>query len=198
VLLTSPEKAWALSDLACQAQVSLGMTHKVLAKLQREQLVDKDIYRKWSLSNPAQLLDEWSLVYRSRQQQRRNFFSLAKTPQLLINEITQKLGNYGFALSFSSGANIITPFLRGLGTLQVYLRDTQNLKLWQKSLDLKEVSRGHNLEIYTPFDQGVFYGTRLIDDVPIVGDVQLYLDTLTDPARGGDLARHLRERKLSF
>jgi hypothetical protein len=88
--------------------------------------------------------------------------------------------------------------------LQLYIKNENDIKAWTEVLDLHEVDGGQNLEIYIPYDAGVFFGTRTCgigsdeSRIPLVSDVQLYLDTINDPARGEELARYLRESKLRF
>jgi hypothetical protein len=127
-----------------------------------------------------------------------------KTPETLLKKIVEKTSADSFALSFRYGANLTTPFLRGLTTLQLYIKNEDDISKWKEVLDLHEVESGQNLEIYVPYDGGVFYGVQTRREsandlqVSLVSDVQLYLDTLDDPARGEELARHLRETRLKF
>jgi len=70
-------------------------------------------------------------------------------------------------------------------------------------LSYRKLKSGANVEIYIPYDEGVFYKALKVDastqvDVPVVSNVQLYMDLFNNPARGKEQAEHLRELKLGF
>jgi hypothetical protein len=53
------------------------------------------------------------------------------------------------------------------------------------------------------YDEGVFYQTQKISTpfgkkIPVVSNIQLYMDLFNNPARGAEQAEHLRELKLGF
>ena len=58
-------------------------------------------------------------------------------------------------------------------------------------LDLKEVENGANVMLLGPYDEGVFYGTKVIDDIRIVSPIQIYLDLRSYKGRGGEAAEVL-------
>ena len=55
-------------------------------------------------------------------------------------------------------------------------------------LDLKEVESGANIMLLGPYDEGVFYGTQVIDDIRIVTPLQIYLDLIGYKGRGEEAA----------
>ena len=70
-------------------------------------------------------------------------------------------------------------------------------------LNLQPVESGPNVELFVPYDKGVFYKQQAIPssqhgDIPVVSNVQLYMDLFSNPARGEEQAQHLRERKLGY
>jgi hypothetical protein len=56
---------------------------------------------------------------------------------------------------------------------------------------LKEVESGANLMFLGPYDEGVFYGTQVIDDIRIVSPFQIYLDMKGYRGRGEEAAEVL-------
>jgi hypothetical protein len=106
-----------------------------------------------------------------------------------------------YALGFFSGADLVAPFIRGLSKIQLYTSE-EAIETWKTKLDLKEVDSGGNVELYVPYDKGVFYKQQEYprDDgvVNIVSNVQLYMDLFNDPARGEEAAEHLRKTKLGY
>jgi hypothetical protein len=203
VLLNSPGRLWNLSGLAAEASVSLGMTHKVMDRMLDHEITKRD-RKKIILSAPARLLDSWAEFYPKYRRRRYTFFSLEKSLDAFLEKAIENTASRSFALSFCFGANLVTPFLRGLTKLQLYIKNEDDIKIWKQKFDLHEVSSGQNIEIYVPYDAGVFYGIQLYRtdgeraEIPVVSDIQLYLDTFDDPARGEELAQHLRDMRLKF
>jgi hypothetical protein len=63
----------------------------------------------------------------------------------------------------------------------------------QSALNLREVSDGGRLCIIVPRDEGVFQEIRRVNGIPIVCDVQIYLDLLQVGLRGPDQAKALKD-----
>jgi hypothetical protein len=57
--------------------------------------------------------------------------------------------------------------------------------------DLKEVESGANVMLLGPYDEGVFYGTQVIDDIRIVSPIQIYLDLKSYKGGGEEAAEAL-------
>jgi len=85
----------------------------------------------------------------------------------------------------------------------MYIPSIDDLEIWEKTLELQKVDIGGNIELYVPYDKGVFYKTqpipnKIVPEIPIVSNVQLYMDLFNKPARGAEQAAHLRELKLPY
>ena len=63
---------------------------------------------------------------------------------------------------------------------------------------LHPVERGGNVVLYVPQNEGFFVGKNFIDNIPVVSDIQLYLDLKKMPGRSGDQADYLRENLLDW
>jgi len=50
--------------------------------------------------------------------------------------------------------------------------------------------------VLIPYDKGVFYGSRKVQGVNIVSDIQLYLDLNSFKQRGKDTAEFLLDRRI--
>jgi hypothetical protein len=98
----------------------------------------------------------------------------------------------------SAAASLVAPFVQGVGTVQWYRAEEISVEDWVKALDLRPVDVGPNVILLKPYDRGVFYRTQTIDDIALVGNIQLYLDLYNDPARGREQAEFLRKEKLGF
>ena len=126
-----------------------------------------------------------------------------QNPTELLTSVLEKAENLPFALSYFSGADLIAPFIRGITKLQFYIKQSGDLENWEKLLGLQQVENGANVELYIPYDEGVFYQTQQISTpsgkkAPVVSNIQLYMDLFNNPARGAEQAQHLREQKMGF
>lgn len=201
-MLIEPTRSWSISELSRATEVSLGQTYNVLAAMQEDELARKDETGKWTVVSPTALLEAWKKVYPTYQNKRYRMYSFTRENEL-PGQIVQvgKEANLPYALCFFSGADLIAPFIRGLSKVQLYTTE-EAIDIWKQRLDLKEVDSGGNVELYVPYDKGVFYKLQQYkrDDgvVPIVSNVQLYMDLFNNPARGEEAANHLREVKLGY
>lgn len=202
VLLTQPTKTWLLGELSQEASVSLGQTHKIVDRMIEEELMEWNSENKLMLKNPAKLLEAWKSVYPSYEQKKFTFFSYQPNYQAILASVLEKSDNRQFALSFFSGADVVVPFIRGITKVQLYVQQLSDIEKWKIDLELQEVESGGNVELYVPYDEGVFYQTQKVSsevrEVPVINNIQLYMDLFNNPARGVEQAEHLREVKLKF
>jgi hypothetical protein len=202
-LLDEPKRTWRVSELSDATGVSIGQTHKVLEAMRDEELATRNDEGKWAVSNPSALLEAWKKVYPTYQHKLYRMFSYDR-PEKLLNLVTNtgQPEHVLYALSFFSGAAFAAPFTRGLSKIQLYTTEDA-IETWKQQLGLKEVENGANIELYIPYDAGVFYHMQRYDradgvPVNVVSNVQLYMDLFNDPARGEEAAEHLRETQLGF
>lgn len=202
VLLTQPTKVWFLSELSKEADVSLGQTHKIIDRMLEEEFVEWNKDNKLILINPTKLLDAWKNIYFSYKQQKFTFFSYQTNYISILESVLKKSDNRRFALSFLSGADLIAPFIRGITKVQLYVYGQSDIEKWKIDLGLQEVESGGNIELYVPYDNGVFYQIQKVNsdvgEIPVVNNVQLYMDLFNNPGRGLEQAEHLQEMKLKF
>ena len=141
------------------------------------------------LIEPWKLLEEWSNAYTYRKNQVRNFYSLKSIPEIeadLARVCSEK--GIEYALTGFSGAARFAPAVRyNRAMAYVYNMPEDVVSL----LNLKEVESGANVMLLGPYDEGVFYGTQVIDDIRIVSPLQIYLDLKGYKGRGEEAAEVL-------
>ena len=196
VLLHNADRRWKLRDLAQEAEVSLGLAHRVAQRLLGETFLEKE-ERFLVLRDPPGLLDAWREAYRYLINEIRTYHAAARTPQHLIRRIAEagSRTNGRYALTLHAGASLVAPFVR-FNDVHIYTEEPA--ETWVEALDLREVEFGGNFSLLAPYDAGVFYAAHEVDGAVVVGDVQLYLDLYHYPARGREQADFLRERRLKF
>jgi hypothetical protein len=193
VLLSNPKTTWRLQALSVEAQTSLGLAAKVKKLLaDREWITEGETGVR--LVAPEALLLKWADNYTYRRNTVRNFYSLKTVPELEVHaaKVLAKEG-VRYALTGFSGADRTAPFVR-YSKMTAYVdeshEDVAHL------LNLKRVSSGANVTLMTPYDEGVYYGSREIDDIRVASPIQIYLDLLSEGGRGKEAADELMERVI--
>ena len=199
VLLENVKKErWLISDLAKEADVSIGYTSDVLGALSNQGYIEKQKRKGFQLKEKAGLLDRWSSAYAFSQNNIFNLYSLNKDYPAIFKKIAvvSKELNLESALTLHSAASLVAPYVARFSDIYLYIEG--DIALWKKKLDLRDVEAGANFYLVSPYDKGVFYGSREVKGVPVVGNIQLYLDLFKYPARGKEQAQYLRQKLIGF
>lgn len=193
VLMSNPlERPWGVWELAKEANVSIGLVSKVKDRLLDLEYISDDKY--FTLTRPIDLLEEWASNYSFRKNKIYDYFSfddLKDVERKLSKSCTRQQIPYGLALF--SGAALIAPFSR---YTRGFAYVGRNIGSVANQLSLKEVPSGPNFTILEPYDEGVFYGSREVDGLKVVSDVQLYLDLVSFKGRGEESAKFLLEQRI--
>jgi hypothetical protein len=198
-MLREPERAWRVTELAEATGVSLGHVSNV-----RKGLLDREWARVREdgllLSEPNALLDAWRDAYETPVGERKRFYTalhgnaLEDAARSVLGE-RNNLARAAFA-SFSA-AHWLAPYGR-TGT-QYFLADQAGLERLQAVLKLAPASKGENVVITLPKDEGLFADT--VEPAPgaiCTSPVQTYLDLSIAGERGEEAAQHLRREKLTW
>lgn len=196
-MLQQPKREWAVGELSKTARVSLAQTSKVYRRLLEDEYAKK-AENRIQLTQPGKLLDAWREQYSLKANTRVAYYSFDRE-QLMTRIATAGQENqWQYAVTSFSAASLVAPFVREVGVTTWYVNDAAAVELWAKALDLRPAESGPNALLLIPYDPGVFYGMQFMDNVTLVGNIQLYLDLYNDPARGREQADFLRKEKLGF
>ena len=191
-LLCEPAYEWSATELATSADVSIGQVSNVRKLLlEREWIEDQKIGIK--LIEPFQMLASWVAEYRS---DRSTIYGLYDMDS--VGDIESTISSFckrtetRYAFTGFSGASRSAPFIT-YNTVAVYMDISQeNIT----ELPFKPVTSGANIRIISPYDDGVFYGTRSMRGQSVVSPVQCYLDLKDEKARGEEAAEALLEQVI--
>lgn len=193
VLLSDVKRRWQVQEIAGEAKISIGLVSRLKRKLLEEELaIERD--RLIQARSPARLLELWTQNYKYKRNTVREYYSLVEGSQF-----ERRLGQYcterniRYALGLFSAAARIAPHVRMNKTFVFVDAD---LDATANDLDLKPVTSGSNVMLLRPFDAGVFYGTREIDGLQVVSDVQTYIDLKSYKGRGEEAADFLMQHAL--
>jgi len=191
VLLNNPGKTWKTQMLADEADVSLGLTSNIKKLLEDREIILSEA-KGIKLRSPGSLLSEWTENYTYKKNQIRNYYSLKTVPEIeadIAKFCSQR--DIRYALTGFSGAARFAPAVR-YQRVMAYINGA--VDEISEQLNLKEVTSGSNVMLFSPYDDGVFYGTKKVEDSNVVSPIQLYLDLQGFPGRGEEAAEVLLER----
>ncbi len=193
VLLNNPRKTWKIIDLADEAQVSLGQVSNVKKLLMDREWIKTEM-SGFVLSEPEELLREWVENYSFRRNKVRDYYSLQSIAEIEsgLAEIFNRKA-FKYALTGFSGAARLSPAVRYQRAIAYVEQDGEDLL---PQLGLKRVSSGANLSLLSPYDNGVFYGSRVIDGIRIASPIQIYLDLFGFRGRGEEAANALLDQVI--
>jgi hypothetical protein len=161
--LGNPSRAWALSDLAREAKVSVGLAWKVKEALLEEGFIQVSD-RRIILRDAAGLLDAWKKKY-DIPAKKVPLYAIGKT-----DELKSKLfecceaGKVRCALTGLSGAWRAAPMVRysaASAYVDIGANPTAMADLVRR-MEAKPVDTGANLILYPTRDESVFFGMRTL------------------------------------
>lgn len=197
VMLRDPERGWRVSDLAEAAGISLGHVSNVRSGLlEREwaQVSDRGVF----LSNPDALLDAWRDEYEPPPGRRLGFYTTLHGSAFedAARQSLNARSDHAKAIFGSfSAAHWLAPYGR-TGT-QYFYADETGLDGLKERLKLSSSSRGENVMVILPKDDGLFRDA--VEPAPgavCTSAIQTYLDLWVAGERGQEAAEHLRRARL--
>ena len=198
VLVTGGRRQWKTQELADEARVSLGQVANVKKLLADREWIDSDESGFGLLSFDRAVLPlvkEWSENCRLSRSASADFYSMKTVPDTessLVVSAHALGGQFGFTAF--SGAARFQPIVRYQKVAAYYIGDPEQLA---DRAGLKRVSTGANVTVFSPYDEGVFYGIRQIDQAPIISPVQLYLDLQQMKGRGEEAAAAILDQVIA-
>ena len=195
VMLSNPKKSWKMQELSNEAGASLGLVFKV-----KERLLDleyaKEEKRGVFISQSEELLEKWAENYSFRRNKLNDYFGMGDAKEIekkFSDYCNEKQVSYGFTLF--SGLALVAPYARYSRGF-VYIKEKEKIQEIAETLGFKKVDSGANFTILEPYDEGVFYGTKDINGIKVVTNVQIYLDLVGYKGRGEESAKFLLEQRI--
>ena len=194
VLLVNYRKDWNERQLAREANVSHVLVHYICKKLNEMKMATKNQRNRIVLTDPLNLLRKWASYHRY---DLGNKFLGYSTIEREIDLFIGKLADLDLEYSLSGlvAAWLVAPSLRPRD-FHLYVPSEDTAAKIARRIELNQMSRGGNVKFVLPYDEGVFYGTRLVRGVKVVSNVQLYVDLYNAPSRGGKPASKILEQVL--
>lgn len=195
VFLNDPGKVWKVEPLAEEAGVSLGQVSKVKQLLEDREWLKSEAAGS-RLVMPKELLTEWSVNYRYKRHEQREFYSLESIPDIErhLASICLRV-NTQYALTGLAAAARYAPYAR-YQRMTAYVESPEAAQKLAAEMSLKTVPTGENVVLLIPYDEGVFYGSRDLDGQCLVSPIQCYIDLKHTTSRGNEAAEFLKEQVI--
>lgn len=193
-LLQGPLHVWKVKDLASAAGVSLGHVSSV-----RQQLLDQEWAVEESpgirITRPDAVLDSWAASDRWKERtETREYSLLLRDPLEIATQTHSLLGSQPHAFTQWLAAGLRHPY-SSTPVTTVYVKQFPDEQVLKTQLLARRVEIGGSLRLVMPFDIGVMEPLQTVHGLPLVSDIQIYLDLLGTGLRGEEAARELRQWK---
>jgi hypothetical protein len=198
-LLDQEKQAGRVREIARAVNLSPGYVSTVV-----ESAVDSGFARIQSdgriqLSNLHEMLLDWSAAYSWKKNDLQSYFGTFNGPDQISDALLRALKgkNQHYALTLHAGNNLVEPFAP-FSVSHLYVRNQEVKDHIVRSLKLEPVARdAGNVVFLTPhYRESAFYGSRKLDGLSIVSDLQLFLDLRRFPVRGDESSEIIFERRL--
>ncbi len=192
-LLHEQSRQWSTTELAEAVNVSPAQVSNVRKLLLEHEWI-QDQKRGIKLTLPLQLLDSWLANYQPNRSTVYEFYDMRSVDEIetaIVDLCSQREARYAFTCF--SGASRYAPFTT-YKTVTVYMDNVNANNLGD--LPFKPVTSGANVRIISPYDEGIYYGTRNIRGQTVASAIQCYLDLKNEKARGEEAAVVLLEQVI--
>lgn len=202
-LLLEPDRRWKIADLAEVAEVSAGLAHRVVVRLEAERLVVAEgagPQRIRRVANATALLDLWAEETAAERPHRTSAHVVARTPQARMRSVAANLAtaNIPYAMTGAAAASELAPLVTAIPTLEVWLPAHLLAADVLAAARAEPVTEGQNLIILqikgdAPLAFGHGDGNVMLANV-----FRVYADLRRDPRRGREQADNLRREVIGF
>ena len=170
----------------------LGLGERVRKDLLVREWAEKVERSGIRVKRPDALLETWAKSDRWADRiQVRQYSLLSSDSGEIASRIHEYFGNRLHAFTQWFAAELRHPYTT-TPIVSIYVDDfPDDVKLRQK-LGARRVEEGGRLRLIVAKDEGVFNPVQIVNDFPLVSDVQIYLDLANAGLRGDEAANELR------
>lgn len=202
-LLLAPEREWKVQDLAGEGHISVGLAHRVLARLEGEGLVAAEgagPRRVRHVVDPTALLDLWAEENTDRGVRRARAYRLAPDPRGLTAAVSAAFdaAEIGHAVTGAAAAALVAPFVTAVPVSEIWVESLAALDDVITASDAEAVDTGANLVFVQANGDEPLAFRRQVESTWIVNPVRLFADLRRDPRRGREQAESLRQEVVGF
>jgi DNA-binding transcriptional ArsR family regulator len=195
-LFAHPKDFAGVREIADACGANPGGVSVALKLLEEAGYVARNHQGRSKLVRWRELLQDWASYYKAKKQGESRFYWNTQSLDQMLGLLADR-PHPGFALTGHAGAHLVAPYVNYEG-LHAYVRDQEALDELTKTFKMRPTERGANVFLLRPYyKESAFFGLRSIKGVPVVSDVQLYLDLKNFPVRGEEQAENLLLRVIA-
>lgn len=190
-LLYGPLRPWKVVDLEREAGVSLGTVSAVRGELLKQAWAE-DTEHGLRITKPGAVLDAWVKEDNwSKRTTVREYSLLIQDQDEIAEKLHRLVESQTHAFTQWYGALLRRPYtVNHITTLYVSAFPEEHFI--EGELLGRRVDSGGSLRLVVPKDDGVFLCRQSSNGIPVVSDLQLYLDLIDAGMRGDEAAKELR------
>ena len=202
-ILLNPDRPWSVGDLAREAGISVGLAHRVLARLQTDRVMaakGRGPKTARTVIDLKALLDLWAEEAVDRGVVRTPAYVLARTPRELLGRTERGLEAAGIrhAATGAAAATLLAPFVTAVPVTELWVSAAVPAEEIAAAAGGEVVEAGNNVLLLQGEDDTPLAFARKVDDVWLANDFRIYRDLLRDPRRGREQAERFREKVIRF
>jgi hypothetical protein len=202
-LLLGPDRRWQVQGLAEEAHVSLGLAHRVLARLETEGLLAAEgtgPKRVRRVADPTALLDLWAEENTDRAVRQTRAYRLAREPRELVGAVSKGLQEAGIehAVTGAAASALLAPFVTAVPVAEIWFDSGATAEDVVAAAHAEMVEDGHNLVFSQTRGDVPLAFRRGVHGVWAVNPFRLFFDLCHDPRRGREQAENLRREVIGF
>lgn len=196
-LLLEPARAFTQRELARVSGLDEGFTSRIVRQLEAQRLVARESNGAVRVADFGALLDAWREAYDFSRHHIVRGHVAARSGDDALRQVSAQLGRSGIehAATGLAAAWRLEPFA-GFRLVVLYVARIPSAEA-REALGFQEESRGENVWLVVPNDEGVFHGAAERGGIRCVSPVQVYLDLKDHPERSAEAAEQLRQKFFS-
>ena len=197
-LLMHPDQGFTQREIVRATDMDEGYVSKVVAKLDKDNLIIRNDRGAVQARDPDLLLDAWKEEYDFTKHDLICGHIAARSGDVLLKQLVNVLNrdSVSYAATGLAAAWLLDRFA-GFRVVTLYLAEQPTPDILRE-LSFREETRGSNVWFILPNDEGVFQGAKSYDDIRCVHPVQVYLDLHAHPERAKEAAQKLRQDQLNW
>jgi hypothetical protein len=197
-LLMHPRQPSSQRELARATGMDEGYTSRIVARLEEDNLIVREDHGAIRPRDPSLLLDAWRETYSFSKHEILRGHMAARSGEGLLRQLAEDLKEKQsqHAATGPAAAWLLTKFA-GFRLVTMYVLERPSAE-FLSYIGFREETRGENVWLVVPNDEGVFQGASDRDGVACVHPVQAYLDLKDHPERAKEAADHLRAELLDW
>jgi DNA-binding MarR family transcriptional regulator len=195
-LLVHPEHSFSQQQLADATGLDKGLTSRVVRELEEQGLISRDDNGAVKVADFDALLEAWREAYDFSKHHLVRGHVAARSSDDVLRQLAGglKQSKAEHAATGLAAAWLLNQFA-GFRLVVFYVAKLPS-EDERRAMGFHAESRGENVWLVVPNDEGVFHGAAEREGIRCVHPVQAYLDLKNHPERSAEAAEELRKKLL--